>query len=200
MHLPWPFCQRIWPYSWLAVTSSNRGWNWVHCRTLVHFHWLKRMQNVCKTLEHANDNDFSHFCEKWLWTGLELNVVILKIPRPNQLWIWLFGMSSDASLIYTEHFLGENCVRKLRMKGEILCVKKISFSQEKTLLKNKCKFAWKKTSLGSPNSRESSDALWSNSLRFKYANGFFPQPSVSIKIRHFHRRFSSKATPLGGAV
>jgi hypothetical protein len=68
-------------------------------------------------------------------------------------------MSSDALLIHIGRFLGENCVGKLRMKGEILCVKKLSFSREKSILINKCKFACKNESLESPMFRESSDSF-----------------------------------------
>ena len=109
-------------------------------------------------------------------------------------------MSSDALSIHIEHFFWENCVGKLRKKGEILCVKKLSCSGEKSILINKCKFACKNESLESPMFRESSDSFWVNYLHFKYANTFFPRPSFCNKIRHFQQRFSSQAMPLGGAV
>jgi hypothetical protein len=71
-------------------------------------------------------------------------VVTLKVPRPYQLCFGLFGMSFDALLIHIEHFFGENCIGKLRMKVEIFRVKKLSPLRNRIVESKKCKFVLKK--------------------------------------------------------
>jgi hypothetical protein len=53
-------------------------------------------------------------------------------------------MYSDASLIHSEHFFGENFVGKLRMKGEILCMKKKKLLTGKNLTQKQMQICMEK--------------------------------------------------------